>query len=467
MSVCALAGLGFGSLGSMNTAHAGGISASRFGSDHGTPAQSNPYSVYFNPAAMGGMTGTEIVVDGTFAVRSLEYTRPVGALSPSDAAQSTNATYRNANTGDATALNVLAVPYLGLVTDLGSKDFRLGFAMYVPFGGAAKWNQTPSGSGQAPGAIDGPQRWSIISGQQSSLFNTLAVAYRIEPLKLTIGASGSLVLNSAKSLRARNADGSDDVLTTNGGLQEGRALLDASNVDIGATLGAFYEATRRLRFGASYNFQPGFGQQRLKGTFLQQFGTTAQEATPQKIDFLTSLPDVIRIGVAWRVSPDFEWRMDGVWERWSRMKNQCVVLPGAACNINPDGSGDGSGSVIANFPRAWKDSFGVRTGIGYWLSPETELFLGGSFGTPAIPKQTVDALYFDAFSLGASVGVRHQILKGLFGALSYNYIYDLPFEVTPSQSTLNQKAAPSNSPSAAGRYAEQVYFFNANVTYRF
>lgn len=466
MSACAFVELVVTFVG-IGTAHAGGISAARFGSDHGTPAQSNPYAVYFNPAALGGTTGTEIVVDGTFAVRSLEYSRPLGALSPSDDAQAKNATYRNANTGDASALNVLAVPYLGIVTDLGSKSFRLGFATYVPFGGAAKWNQLGSVSGQAPGAIDGPQRWSIISGQQSSLFNTLALAYRFERPRISIGASGSLVLNSAKSLRARNADGSDDVVTTNGGLQEGRALLDASNVDIAASVGAFWEATRFLRFGASYNFQPGFGQQRLSGTFLQQFGTTAQQATSQKIDFLTSLPDVIRIGMAWRASPDFELRADAVWERWSRMKNQCVVLSGQACNINPDGSSDGSGSVIANFPRAWKDSFGVRTGIGYWLTQETELFVGGSFGTPAIPKKTVDALYFDAFSLGASVGVRHQIVKGFYGALSYNYIYDFPFDVTPTQSTLNRVAAPSNSPSAAGHYAEQVYFFNANMTYRF
>lgn len=449
-------------------ARAAGFSAARFGGDHGQPALSNGFSVYYNPAALGGVEGTQITVDGSFAIRSLSYTRPSSALSPSNDAQGSNGLYRAANTGDATALDAAVIPYFGVITDFGTKSLRAGFATYVPFGGSVHWNQVEQGasSAQTPGAIDGPQRWHAISARSQTLFNTLALAYRFDGPRLTIGANASLVLDSARTLRAQNADGSDDVYTSNGGLQEGRALLDVSGASIAAGVGLYWEATRFLRFGLSYTSQPGFGTERLKGTFVQQFGTDRTRATPQNIDFLQALPDIARAGVAWRTAPNFELRGDLLLERWSHMKNQCVVLSGKPCNINADGS-ESSGAVIANFPRNWRDAFRARAGFAYWVEEATEIFGGASFSTPAIPKKTADPLLYDSYAVGASVGVRHAFSRHLYAAVSYNYIYYLPFTIDSGTSQENKVLAPSKSPSADGSYGEQVYFFNANVSYVF
>jgi len=452
------------------SARAAGFSAARFGGDHGHPALGNPFAVYFNPGALGGTEGTQVVLDGTFAARSLTYSRPASALTPSDEAQRANTVYRNSNTGDATALDAAIVPYFGLITDLGTKSLRIGLATYVPFGGSVKWNQVEAGSlgAQTPGSIDGPQRWHVISGRQQSLYNSLAFAYRIAPIGLSIGASASLVLDNARTLRAQNSDGSDDVFTSNGGLQEGRALLDVSGASVAAGVGLYWEATRFLRFGVSYQSQPGFGTERLKGTFVQQFGTQAAVAQPKDVDFLQALPDIVRAGVAWRLAPNAELRGDFLWERWSRMKNQCVVLPGAPCSVASDGSdATGTGAVIANFPRNWRDAYRFRVGFGYWVQDETELFGGASFGTPAIPKKTADPLLFDSYTIGGSLGVRHQLTRGLYMAASYNYVYYLPFTIGAGVSQESYYAQPSKSPSADGSYGEQVYFFNVNATYVF
>jgi hypothetical protein len=43
----------------------------------------------------------------------------------------------------------------------------------------------------------------------------------------------------------------------------------------------------------------------------------------------------------------------------------------------------------------------------------------------------------------------------------------LPFTIDSGTSQENKVLAPSKSPSADGSYGEQVYFFNANVSYVF
>src|SRR6478609_7306262 len=102
-------------------AHASGYLAARFGADHGTPAMANAYAVYFNPAAMGGTgSGTQLVLDGTVLLRQVSYFRPTDALSPSPSNSGGDALYRSANTGQAKLGNVLALPYIGFVSGLGT-----------------------------------------------------------------------------------------------------------------------------------------------------------------------------------------------------------------------------------------------------------------------------------------------------------------------------------------------------------
>ena len=58
-------------LSTTSDASASGYLTARFGSDHGTPAMPNTYAIYFNPAALGGTTGTTIMGDASLVLRSL------------------------------------------------------------------------------------------------------------------------------------------------------------------------------------------------------------------------------------------------------------------------------------------------------------------------------------------------------------------------------------------------------------
>jgi long-chain fatty acid transport protein len=451
------------------TARASGFLSDQFGSDQGDPALGNVYAVYFNPAAMAGMHGSEITLDGVIAARSLDYTRSPSALTSTGAYQGSPGSYpyyQGSNSGKATLFNVLSAPFGGFVTDFGGSHARLGVAAYVPFGGAATWgkNQAYANSTEVPGGYDGPQRWSSISASTYSIYTTAAFAYRFDKPRIGLGLSVSGIYSTLQDTRARDASGTDDIVASNGQILEGRTYIDEKGAQIGASAGLYWEATKdgALRFGASYTSAPNFGTMRLKGNFQFSPGITSESTT--SADLLEAYPDIIRWGAAWRVSPQTELRLDGDWERWSNFKDQCVVQSGSSCPTNSQGVATGS-NILLDLPRNWKDSFKVRLGIGYWVTPDTELHASASWNSAPVDKHNEDPLIYDSTRLAGTVGVRHGFNRHFYGALSYTYIYVLP--LTVNDSAYPTYASPSNSPSTNGDYSSQLYVFDVALGYRF
>ncbi|MBX3217210.1 MAG: outer membrane protein transport protein [Labilithrix sp.] len=466
-----------GALATPRDAEASGYLTARFGADQGTPAQPNTFAVYFNPAALGGTKGTTITGDVSVLLRFAKYNRTADALSPSNDSSLADQDYIDANTGTANLTNLLALPFVGVNTDFGTKNLRAGFAAYVPFGGLATWDRIRGVPG-SPGSTDGVQRWHNISGQILAVYNTFAVAYKIAPAKLSIGASVSPVIHNVATARARNADGSDDTVS-NGSLIEGRSFINATGINLAASAGLYYEPTDTLRFGLSYLSQPGFGETRMSGTLRTQLG--AGQESKADIDFLQEYPDIIRFGGAWRATERLELRGDVELVRWNVFKRQCVVEKGAKCAVAGDGrrlTDDPDGQrVQLNVPRNWDNAIGVRVGPGYWINEKLEAF--GSLGmtTPAVPKETIDASTIDALRLYLTVGARYELNKHWAFAGSYNHIYFFNVD-TKGANDQNISAHPANapgggdynvsrSPSADGRYRSQIGFVNVNVAYTF
>lgn len=471
LATAALAAALASMIGGEREADASGYLTARFGSDHGTPATPNAFAIYFNPAALGGTTGTTITGDVSLALRWVHYKRGADGLSPSPNARNAllaDQTYIDANTGDANLLNLLALPFLGVNTDFGgSKYLRAGYAVYVPFGGLATWDKK-NGSPGAPGQSDGVQRWHNIAGQILAIYNTFAFAARLGESGFSLGASVSPVIHHVATVRARTADDSDDIYRgANKNLYEGRSYLNASGVNLAASIGAYWQLPdQRVRVGLAYLAQPGFGETRLNGTLD---GRTAGGDVSQKIDFLQSYPDIVRLGATFRVSEQVELRSDIEFVRWSLFDKQCVVLEGKNCDIADNGAaapGTSAADIVINIPRKWNNAWGYRLGGGYFVSKELELFAGAAFTTSAVPKETIDASTIDSFRLYGTLGARYEISKKFALAGSYNHIYFVPVN-TDNRNIFDTQEKPSKSPSADGKYDSQIGFLNVNVSYTF
>jgi len=450
------------------TARASGFLTDQFGADHGNPALGNPYSVYFNPAAMAGMAGSDVVLDGVVGAHDEQFNR-TAPLSPSSSNNLGNPTYAESNTGNAALFNVLAAPFIGFVTDFGGSKLRLGVASYIPFGGQVSWQKNPSygPSSIDPGGYDGPQRWATISASTSSIYETVALAYKLEKARIGLGVNFSVIRTGITDTRARNTDGSDDILGPTGGLKEGRTYLDMSGVEVAAAAGVYWEPLRdgSLRLGASYTSAPNFGTMKLTGTFDLAQGS---QTTPisNAASLVQAYPDLIRFGGAYRISPQAEVRLDGTWQRWSQFNSQCVLQSGfSSCDTNSKGVSQATSGVLLDLPRNWNDSVKLRLGGATWVTPETEIWASFAWESSPVENKYQDPLVFDSMRLEGTLGVRRAFTKHIYASIAYTYIYYLP--VTVTNSAYGQYPGVSASPNENGRYTSELFILDGAVGYHF
>lgn len=456
-------------------AHASGFLTARFGGEQGHPTTEHVSAIYFNPAGLALGRGTRLGFEGIFAYRSARYERPPEAidtiLAHGETGAGTPADAVAANSGEATLGNVVAAPFLGVASDLGVPNLGVGIGLYVPFGGSSSWDTNPNFESDAtyPGAVDGVQRWHSIEGSIRSVYATAAGAYRIPGARLAFGLGLNVVHSSTDVIRARNVNGTDDLVTGSGTVMEGRSLLQTSGTDLALGIGAIWEPFPRVWVGASYQSQPGFGETTQSGTLTNKFG--AGTVDESEVELVQALPDVVRLGVRARPNARYELRLFGEYVRWSVFDKQCILDatdPARRCALTATGEVDtaaGGAGVIVNNPRHWQDAFGVRAGGSYFVEPGLELYAGGGYDANAVPDDTIDAGLMDMDKLSASLGARWALREsGLAVAATYTQIFYFERTVAP-RTTAYQP--PSRHPDPAGTYRQSIGALNVGVEYAF
>jgi long-chain fatty acid transport protein len=457
------------------SSRAGGFNVARYAGEHGHVATDHPVSIYFNPAGMALGTGWRIYAEGLFALRTVDYERPPGAidnvLEPGDVGAGTPDDALDTNSGTAKLNNFVVSPFLGAVTDLGIPNLGVGLAFYVPFGGQAKWDQNDDfvDNEQFPGAEDGVQRWHTIEGELRSLYLSAGGAYRLPGPRLSFGASVNFIRSNILTVRARTASGTDDIVNGDGDLVEGRSLIDVNGISVSAGVGVIWEPMERLWIGASYQSQPGFGNSTQSGTLTNKLGLTPVEATDIRLE--QELPDVSRLGVRYQPTNQVELRLSGDYQRWSVFENQCLLdgeIPKSMNNCALDDNGavlPEAEGVVVNIPRRWKDTFGVRAGGSFWVTPEIELNAGANFDSSAVPDETIDVSLLDQNKLIALAGVRWALVPDTFQLeVTLNNVFYFKRSVDPRErddmGTPIGPEPPSGIPDGAGTYKQNVFYVN-------
>ena len=463
-----------------STAHASGIAAARFGGEHGHPTTDNPTAIYYNPAGIALSKGTHIMVDTTLALRFASYDRPASEVNDPQ----TTMIAPGANDGKSTLFNAIAAPFFGITSDFGTDFIYAGIAAYFPFGGSAVWdkNKAYQGNSQFPGAVDGVQRWYSIDGTIRSMYVTGALAFNIRKIGLSLGVTGSLIRSNVETIRARNADGTDDLVNgmpPDAMLKEGRSYIDVKGLQGGFSIGAIYDVLKMNKYfiGLSYTSQPNVtGGMKLKGTLdnALALGMPSQS----QVELTQSMPDILRLGFRARPTDKYEIRVFADYTRWSVFDRQCVMdrsVPDRNCNFanqknaldDPTNyGGNANPAVVQHLPRFWKDAGGVRVGASYWFIPQVEGYVGLGYDSTAVPLQTLDPALMDAHKMSVSAGVRWQIIKNF--AFSFTATELAFFRTsTKGKSALNQFQPPTRQPSGNGVYKQFFQLFNFYIDVSF
>lgn len=451
-------------------AEASGYGTARFGGEHSTAADGLPTAIYYNPAALSLLDGQQLLIDASIAFRSASYLRARDAIDSSTLAAVQRAGLDRQEaiqslSGEGTLDNVVLLPFVGVVSDLGmpTNPFRVGAAFFVPFGGQSAWDEQAANE-RFSGASDGSTRWYNIEGTIRSMVGALGASYRIDAARLSFGVAGNLYFSAVNTLRARNANGTDNLVSGDGSLAEGRSLLDVSGVHFGLGAGVLWEPIRNaVWIGASYQSQPGFGTMRLTGTLRNTLGS-AQPAPPDDVLFTQELPDIVRLAVRARPWRAVEFRVSGDWTRWSSLDAMCLANERVsdadeACATRSDGSLVNAASradVIQIFQRRWDDGFGVRAGGSYFWEDALELYAGAGFDSNAIPDSTLDPALYDMDKLTFTLGATFRMSAHAMFSLSL--IEVLYFERdTRGQQGNESLDAPSRQPANAGLYKQNTF----------
>jgi long-chain fatty acid transport protein len=466
-------------LGASSPAWAGGFAVARFGGEHGHAASDHPTTIYYNPAGLARGTGTRVYLEGLFAYRTASYERPEGAVDrvveEGESSTGTPSEVLAANAGRAELSNVIASPFVGAVSDLGIENLGVGLGLYVPFGGSTSWSQNDAFADSSHvGAIDGVQRWHVIEGEQRALYMTAAGAYHLAAADLTFGLGVNLVRNEVATIRARTANGTDHMATGGGEIFEGRSLLDVSGTTLSIGVGAMWDPIEELTVGLSYQSVPGFGTNRLKGTLTNKFGTGP--IAPVDVVLEQTLPDIVRLGAAYRL-PRAELRLAGDYQRWSVFENQCLVQnqAGTSCALTDTGAVNeaaGGNGVVVNIPRDFRDTFGVRLGGSYWVTPPAEVFLSMAYDSNAVPDETLEPTVIDMNKVVANGGVRYTLPNqrfALMASLTQVFYADRTTEPRARDGAGAPIApdAPSRNPDGAGTYSQSISLATIGIEGRF
>jgi hypothetical protein len=435
-------------------ARAGGFGSAQFGGVHGTAASDSLSSIFYNPAGLALDTGTRAYVELMAAYRTLSYARDARDIDDPNATPDAI----EANSGAAKAANVIAAPFAAIATDLGVQGLAVAAGVYVPFGGQAQWDQVQKWAGNQmfPGAVDGPQRWSITTGSQKSIFYTAAAAYRTSDNRLAFGLGVNVIQSSLSLTRARNADGTDNLDAADGSVSEGRSYLDVSSIDESVGFGVIAQVDEHTKIGISYQSQPLGGEQHLDGTLTNKFGSTG--AASQPAELRQRLPDSVRTALEWQGSST-AFRALVEWTHWSVFQDQCIVdhTTPSTCQFNSDGSWDpsaGGSAPLLDIQRNWHDSYGFGGGGSWWPSSSLELSANLRLDTNAVPDSTLEPALMDANKVIGMLAARYTRGK---------VTVDLTVaEVGYAKRTTDPRAvdpmSPSRNPDMAGIFEQNVVF---------
>jgi long-chain fatty acid transport protein len=418
--------------------------------------------MYYNPAGLALGEGTFVLVEGTFAWRSVTYDRGSGRHRQ----PGTGTPRAGVNSGESSLSNIIISPFIGVKTDFGVKGLGVAAGFYTPFGGQAVWDEKLRLRGQHP--VPGRRRRSAALAQHRGR----------HPLELH-HARGRLQAAGQHRDRRRRQRGAErdrhhprlerrrDRRRGDRVGGEGRAWVDSSGTSFSVSAGIAWNPRPDVVIGLSYQAQPGFGQISNEGTLHTKFGTAAANETPVLV--YQSLPDILRLGGQFRPAAKLELRLMGLVGALEQLREGSASStrrsPCPSCDLMPDGRPvRGDSGVLNNIPREWRDAFSARLSgfvlveSGHRAGPRIRLRRQRG------ADKTMEAL---AARLERHHGDgRRQSSTSATSDLSTNLarVFGLERTVAPTAPAF---MTPSRVPDGAGTYNQFVLVLQVGVGYNF
>ncbi|HSW64363.1 MAG TPA: outer membrane protein transport protein [Dissulfurispiraceae bacterium] len=374
-----------------------------------------PSAVFFNPALINQLPGTQISIGTTLIIPSRQFT--------------------SALTGQTTKTERQTFfPSNIYLTHAVNDKFSVGFGIFNPFGLSTKW------------PTDWEGRYLATNSELTTwAFNPVA-SVKVAPW-LT-AAAGVVFLRVDSTLeRQMNfsflGDGSQKFKGSGDGIGFNAGILIDPVKDI--SIGLSYRSRIRTVLDGNASFDLPAAASFLSPLFQNTHGQT-------KID----LPAQAYIGVHFRQLYPFTFEIAGRWEQWSSFKE-----------LNLQFSQPVAGSMSAVTPRNWRDTWTSMIGMKYQLCDTLALMGGYLYQRAAVPDSTFEPAIPDADSHLFTSGISYKPFKAF--SLDAGYGFQKLLSRTKNNAIDDDLTdGVFNAATAANAvYKSKLHLFSLNLSYRF
>jgi long-chain fatty acid transport protein len=333
----------------------------------------NPSALYFNPAGLTQLKGTQFSIGGSLIFPATEYSGAAGQFEM-----------------ESQVLHPVNLYFSHKVSD----KLSVGMGYYRPFAYSSKWESDFVG------------RFLCETFTLKTYYYSAAVAYQVSP-KMSVAAGLSYIHANLGYQNAINLSPYSQyypqVLNP-----EGDSHFDASADNIGVNIGVLYKIDEFWTIGASYrtpvdlDFSGNFDFIMPESSLGSQATDEINNLFPDQSGSMKfKMPQVIVVGVSTTMIEHTTIEADIQWSGWSAIED----LP-----INYTSNTDAVTDTIID--RRWKNAFAVRLGAEYEYKTNLLFRAGYYYDNSAIPGETLDPMVPDALkqSVSGGIGIKWDIV---------------------------------------------------------
>lgn len=400
-------------------AHASGFGvfthgANALGQSNAATAHNDmPSAVFFNPALINDLPGTQMEIGTTMIAIRQEFT---------SAATGT----RIDGTEDEFFPSIL------FLTHHLSDKFSLGMGVFSPFGLATKWPENWEG------------RYQTTTSEMTTFNVNPVVSWRLTP-DVTVAAGVAFMWLDATLQTKLNMT----LLGFPAGFADGNQKFDGDGQGEGYNFGLSARLNDRTSLGVSYRSAIDVTADGRVSTQLPAGADAVAALFPTANgEAKVTLPRQISAGIAYRISPKAIVEAGLRWEEWSSFDELIITFDRPI-----------AGQTQRVTPRDWDDTLAVNIGAQYNFNDKYALLLGFLYENTPVPDDTFDPTIPDSDTCLYTIGMAANYEK-----FKYSVSYGLQIK---EDRTKNNFISAVDGSTANGKYEAVLHLLGVSFSYRF
>jgi long-subunit fatty acid transport protein len=418
------------------------------------PTSPSIAAIYWNPAALGLVRGTQVMISGSVRYASTTVTR--ASINPTNGLPGPGFAPGAATADD--LIQPVQWPigpgaFMGISSDLGGDRFTIGFATYMPYLEQTKYALSPT--------FNEPTRYQALQVDLRNLALVPALSIRFAG-DFRVGVAPGFLFSTGRLSFAE--DTTLDGLNPNCGgvncghenpladarydVSSGNGLGDAKfSVTVG---GGLYYRRGTLEVGLAYQSRPLGGSVPGVEVAGEQTTVTAPGMVPVTCptgsttrcvfgDLTYRLPDVWIGGVTWKMRPGLELTAMARWLQLGVHDRIDVRLTG------PTLEAAGVPQHIVLY-RGFHDVWDLRGRVSYWLRERVRLGAQLRVETSAVDASAVNAAAVDGLTVQPMALAEARLFRHLWLAAGYGIAF--MGEVTANPSVFSPATADPMKPGS-------------------